>query len=383
MRWLLSSRALVAFGATPYPFYLWHWPLLVLWLSYTVEPRAGLADGIAILAVALTLSILTHRLMQARPLVGRAAGGRVALILAGMTVIVCAARRAESMSAKSIQLAQPTPPVDTHPGARGVGQLVPLQPVFPGPFRVKYDYSRAHRDHCTQTTFGSNVVSCAYGDTQGKLIIAMIGNSHVTHWLPALDAAGKERGWRVVLISKEDCRLRERTEGAVDDAVRSCDAWNEHLPRVVQELAPHYIFTLATARIDGREVVPPDLSRVWSRLMPDLSHIIAVRDTPRFNFDVATCVDLHGASSPKCAAPRSKALADHGSGIRAEVEATGAFYADLTPYFCDQQNCFPVAGNVLIYRDHGHLTATYAETMKDAVADVIQSALAQRAGDGS
>lgn len=382
---LLSWRPLVAFGRISYPFYLCHWPLLVLWLSYSVETEAGFGVGLAILLAALLLSMALHALVRAlthpepkRML--RPRSGAVAAALTGITLAFCLGWRAESQAAMSLQLAEPVPPTSTHPGALAVGRSVAPQPLYPGPFRVKNDYGPAHKSGCTQTTFGTDVIACVYGDERSDLTIAVVGNSHVTHWLPALDAAGKERGWRIVLLTKNDCRLHSQPDRGTDDAVRTCNEWNEKLPGVLRKFAPGYLFTGATRREGSLEVFPADYPQAWARLMPDASRIIAIRGTPRFPFDVAACVDLHGVSSPKCEMSRPSALGESDIDLRAQVQRSDANYVDLTRYFCDERRCFPAAGNVLIYRDHNHLTPAYSQTMKDALADELQAAMS-RAGD--
>jgi hypothetical protein len=169
--------------------------------------------------------------------------------------------------------------------------------------------------------------------------------------------------------------VHSQPAGGDDDATRSCDRWNEALPDVIHEVAPSYVFTAATRRDGSTEVFPTDYPPAWARLVPDLSRVIAVRGTPRFPFDVATCVDLHGADSSKCQVSRQLALGESESDLRAQVERSGARYVDLTRYFCDERRCFPTAGNLLIYRDHNHLTPAYVRTMKDALADELQAAM--------
>jgi peptidoglycan/LPS O-acetylase OafA/YrhL len=373
---LLSWRPLVAFGQISYPFYLWHWPLLILWLSYTVETHAGFVDGLAIMLVAALLSHATQALMRAEPKrFVRPASGAAAAALAGITLVFCLGWRAVSVARISEQLAEPVPPMSTHPGALAVGRTVAARPIFPGPFRVKSEYGPAHQDGCTQTSSGASVIRCVYGDERGDLTIAVVGNSHITHWLPALDLAGREHGWRIVLITKNDCRVHSQPAGGADDATRSCDLWNEALPDVIHEVAPSYLFTAATRRDGSAEVFPADYSGAWARLVPDPSRVIAIRGTPRFPFDVATCVDLHGADSPKCQVPRQLALGESELDLRAQVERSGARYVDLTRYFCDERRCFPTAGNLLIYRDHNHLTPSYVRTLKDAIADEVEAAM--------
>ena len=72
-RWL-AAGPLVTLGAMAYSLYLWHWPLLIFWLSYTGHKHASVAEGAAILAVSGVLAYLTTRLVE-DPLRYRAPAG--------------------------------------------------------------------------------------------------------------------------------------------------------------------------------------------------------------------------------------------------------------------------------------------------------------------
>lgn len=376
---LLTWRPLVAFGNISYPFYLWHWPLLVLWLTYSLESHASLPEGLVILAAALLLSIATRSLLR-----GDWSGAmrlqtvRVGAVLTCATLVACIAWRTEVAVAKSTQLSAPLPAIQTHPGALAIDRPVAPRPPFPGSFRVRSEFSAAYTDGCNQTTTGSAVIACIYGDPHGRLTIAAVGNSHITHWLPALDLVAKERGWRVVLITKDDCQLHVRPVQSNSEADQSCDRWNSDLPRTVRLLRPDYLFVAATRHLGDMEYFPSDYLAAWRRLEPRMTRIIAVRSTPRFPFDVPNCIDLHGADSPKCRAPRAVALGHSVGDPASEVARTGARYLDLTRYFCDERECFPTAGNIVIYRDHDHLTSSYMRTMQFPLAAALQSVMDSR-----
>lgn len=61
---LLATRPLVELGAMAYSLYLWHWPLLIFWLSYTGHKHATFLEGAVLLVVSGVLAYLTNRLVE-------------------------------------------------------------------------------------------------------------------------------------------------------------------------------------------------------------------------------------------------------------------------------------------------------------------------------
>jgi len=62
----LSIRPMVAIGLISYSWYLWHWPLLSFWRTWSVG-RSSLLQDLAVVGVSLVLAILTYLLVE-RPI---------------------------------------------------------------------------------------------------------------------------------------------------------------------------------------------------------------------------------------------------------------------------------------------------------------------------
>jgi hypothetical protein len=67
------------------------------------------------------------------------------------------------------------------------------------------------------------------------------------------------------------------------------------------------------------------------------------------------------------------------SAFDASIEATRALPAshliDLSERYCDALACFPVIGNVIVYRDNNHITATFARTLTPFLLEHLERAL--------
>ena len=61
---LLATAPFVALGAMAYSLYLWHWPLLIFWLSYTGRPQVNFLEGAGVLLVSGVLAWLTTKFVE-------------------------------------------------------------------------------------------------------------------------------------------------------------------------------------------------------------------------------------------------------------------------------------------------------------------------------
>lgn len=89
---LLSARPLVGIGLVSYSLYLWHWPLLVLWAYYLDRPLTPVETAMAITA-ALALSILSWRFVEQpfrRARIGRLSPGRSVLVAGAVLLLIAA-----------------------------------------------------------------------------------------------------------------------------------------------------------------------------------------------------------------------------------------------------------------------------------------------------
>jgi len=82
----LSHRSLVGIGQISYPLYLWHWPLLAF-ASLFFGDTVGVSDRIALMGVAVTLSIATKWLIEDPLRYGGRAGLKTVGLLLCMTVL--------------------------------------------------------------------------------------------------------------------------------------------------------------------------------------------------------------------------------------------------------------------------------------------------------
>ena len=51
-------------GQVSYPLFLWHWPVLVLYLVAGGREQVGLAAGFGIVALSFVLAVFTHHLVE-------------------------------------------------------------------------------------------------------------------------------------------------------------------------------------------------------------------------------------------------------------------------------------------------------------------------------
>ena len=379
---ILASRPLAYIGDISYSLYLWHWPILIVYRAIFHKVEAGLLDGLAILALSIVLSAATQRFIEqpfikldrkaANPwpwLLKAAAGGIAVLLVAGGWYAYVAKIKHEELAA----------PLDlhAHPGALAFGGPPTLAgtPIRPGPLSVREDKPVSYDDDCHQSLSSRRAVACVYGNPDAQASIAIVGGSHSLMWLPAFQEIAARRDLKIITITKSSCRFSSWYEGGTIVFKEACARWNEQALAKVLEMKPDAIFTTGTAGVGPKERIPQGYADRWKALGEAGIKVLAMRDTPWMMFDVAECVETEGADSETCKRPRSQLLTTPNPIETAGVLPPNVHYIDLTRFFCTAESCLPVVGNVLIYSDLNHITATYSRTLSSQLEEAVAQAV--------
>jgi peptidoglycan/LPS O-acetylase OafA/YrhL len=233
-------------------------------------------------------------------------------------------------------------------------------------------------DGCGLSLAGSKPPSCVYGDTGGTVTVALVGDSHAAHWFPAIELLAKQRKWRLVPFTKFSCvfvdmriwspRLkREYTE---------CEAWRERVVDRLVALRPDLVIVASAQELpvvvdrdDDPELQGAAVARLITRVPGEVAIIV---DTPRSDHDVPACLAQHRKAIERCTTTRSVAFGwRYGRRESEAARLTGATLVDLSAATCPTDPCPPVVGSMLVYRDHHHLTATFARSLVDELGAAL------------
>lgn len=383
---LLGSRAMSGLGKYSYTFYLWHWPILIFVVAVTERDAIGWRTGTAILLASAVLSFLTHHLVEKPirnaprftktvwPRVGRAfAMGGVAI--AGVTVLVVSAGfQGYVQQTRAATYASALDPL-THPGAMSI--LDPLAyPVtsadlIPAPLNAEADKVRALADGCITGGGFVGLEVCDWGDVDSDITIALVGGSHTEVWLDALDAIGKQRGVKVQSYLRWGCTFFETFDGVEDVAQDPrCVEWNQDAMAELLDSKPSLVITTGTRptlddSIPQMEYIPGGYVSAWETLEDAGIGVLVIRDAPWITFgeDPLECLDVLGANAAECAVDRSLVLDEVAPDLGLAAPTVEFPMIDFTDLLCPDGACRFAIGNVTVYRDRTHLTASYISTM--------------------
>ncbi|WP_299052719.1 acyltransferase family protein [uncultured Nocardioides sp.] len=369
----LSWRPLVWIGGLSYATYLWHWPLIVL--SKEVFGKPGLLQAPVLAAASIGLAWLTGKLVErpvrfhpalvARPL-------RSLLVALVAMAVTCAAGVAVALSVPTL------PAYDdvTEPGARalvanpdGEEWTVISDPrdafdrsgtLVPDPSVATLDQPLVDECQVRGPLAELPPERCTFGDVDGDVEVAMMGDSKMVQWFPALDRLGDIEGWRIRTLGKAGC-VPSRT-GKTD---QKCDEYsNNVLDSFAEGDAPDRVIISVRGAYKNS-------GRGFAAAIDEMQEmgidvvLLADNPGPPSGKRVYQCVD-RSERYGGCGFDAQRGYDESGLGIMEDAaEETGAPLVDLNPFICPESRprCSPAIGGVLVYRQSSHLTQTYVYTM--------------------
>ena len=191
----------------------------------------------------------------------------------------------------------------------------------------------------------------------------MLGDSHAQQWSGAVKPIAAQNNWLLYSMLKGACKVAPAGKAASDD----CETYNASVQKEIERQQPDAIILLGTAAApssSAEELTPgfADLVGPWIDKGID---VVALRDNPRFTFNMAECVVTDGPDAQSCRPAVRDSLAPENPLATLKDSLPGLAILDLTDRICTAMECPGVVGNIFVYLDDNHLTAEYTESMAD------------------
>ncbi len=369
---LLAAAPLRFLGKISYSLYLWHWPLLVLPLMFLERALTGV-EIVASVAVAIGVSWLSWRFVEQPFRYGDRSRRATSwsAIRVGVAGILSVALFTQGLAAalpSSAVAVQPTPSPSGSPVASDGPITLPAD-LTPTLASARDDEERLRGDGCLAFERVTTPPNCEYGVKGSAITIALVGDSHASHWFPAIEAIALERGWRLVTFVKVSCSFTTLAQRnlALKREYRECTAFNEATVARLNQIKP------ALTIIVNRRTFRPIEENITSALagaalgemvarIPGATVILV--DTPDPGRDVPACLSKHPSDIRACLFTQDDAdNREIGVAERVAAEVSGAQLIDLTANICTEWPCSPISGSVLIYRDEDHMTETFSRSL--------------------
>lgn len=370
---LLSTKPLTFMGGNSYGLYLWHWPILVIFLVWQDRDSAGWFTGTAIILAAVVLAVLSTRFIErpARKIKWvETVWYRSVPVVLGCVIIAAVPLVSWQGYVKS-QVAEASKNSSAdNPGAAALIPGFELQgnpqaPIQPVASEISEQFAVLGSDcqgrWASDAPEISTVCRSHSATSTPEKSIVVIGDSHSQQWMPALQYAADENNWEIVSIIKAACPYSVNTPQATEE----CNAFNQEATAYLEERKPNAVLMVGTAAKPSSpaEILQPGFAEATNSLLAQGIQVIAMRDNPRFTFNMAECVITNGTKAPNCNPPRSSLLAERSPFESVQNAPAGLFMLDMTDYICTEDVCPGVVGNMFVYIDDNHLTKDYSATM--------------------
>jgi peptidoglycan/LPS O-acetylase OafA/YrhL len=365
-------------GDVSYSLYLWHWPLVAIHAYRTGEEPGPIAAAL-LFAGSMALAWLSKRFVEdpfrgPRRWPAPAVLATAALATAACLSLALLVHRGAGAGGDLGALSS-----SEYPGAAALrGAAVPAVEFRPRLVDIGDDVASAYHDDCIQENHESEVATCVYGPRRARRRIALVGDSYAIQWLPALEEVARSTSLQVVAITKTSCAfsLVPPYHTTLKRPFTECSEWTqnvidylarERFDQVLIAMSAYHVLGADMSARESRDELARGVRRALDAVAGTGNPLAVLRPTPRQRRSPRNCVSRGSPPYDRCAARRSRAVWN--DALTTAATAAGSRLLDFTDLFCPGDRCPPVIGNVFVYRDRHHVTASYMRTLAPMLAE--------------
>jgi peptidoglycan/LPS O-acetylase OafA/YrhL len=398
----LGALPMRVVGDWSYSLYLWHWPVLIIAARY-LGHDLGFARTAICVGLVFVLSALTYRYVEQpfRSPVRFPTGRALALYPAAVAVVVAGSLGGHYYGEYSSGALGDNPAVtltdfgvddessfdlDKDPTVALVqASVIAARHHMAIPSKLTPDVLSVRDDEpdvgaCDYEKDSREL--CPRGDPEADRTIVVFGNSHGRMWIPAFDEIGKSLGYRTFYFVKPNCGASLVTVGELEPGSPlwpECDDFRSWALDQIATLHPDLVVVSSSGPNpvlydDAGDRIPKDgideatqqgYVDLFTRLSTAADHAILLRDVPKSEELPDECLTEGSNDLGDCLFKPLAASVNDADISEAAAEETGTQVVDPTPWLCWDGACPAVIGDVLPYRDRGHLTTVYARSLSD------------------
>jgi peptidoglycan/LPS O-acetylase OafA/YrhL len=364
---IFGNRVFVHLGNNSYFIFLLHWPIVLAYIQMSGHWSSSFLRGTTILAITLVLAEVCSRLFSwLRSCALHKPSIQCMLLWVPINLILLQVAFSQASSTGpsiGVSAVSSVGGSVLHPGALVLAARVfdaaPVPNVFmPRPDKAWKDTTNVYRlPQCN--TGVKQQYRCSLGALGSNTVIALMGASHVAQWSPAMEALADRYGWELQVHSLASCDFYDTPTGP------TCSPWLADTTAQLQQTKPTFLFVLGTQAKEGDTERPMHerANSFYATMRKAGTIVVALRDNPRARWDIPRCVEanLDGNYQEECSPSHSF----YNNAVMMDIIASGVHdaFIDTASFFCDETSCPAVIGNVLVYQDKYHITATYMHTL--------------------
>ncbi|GGR45036.1 peptidoglycan/LPS O-acetylase OafA/YrhL [Nocardioides luteus] len=391
--WLLSKQPLRYLGDISFSLYLWHWPILIL--APEAIPGGGVRQLLIMLAMILAASAASYHWIEMpfqRHKIPHLTKGRRALALwpAAAALALVAGTSSQAYAGYQVDVAKanaeewfadnPELLETENKPVTGVLKktIKAAEDGAPLPPEVEFDAedSWAERGGYCYAGYGETKLDgdCVYGDPKAKRTVAVVGDSHIGMWLPALDTLAERQHVRLVPFVKLACAAYGVKQTSSKMSVEECEDFREWTNEQITKLDPETIVVGARGMLDMKERDGVSTEQQWregvrrgvrsfEKITPDVR---VFADVPSVDDDPGECLSDARNLLEDCVVKADGTEVDSNEVTQEALEGTRAAYVDIVDLVCSER-CPLVVGDVVTYYDDSHITATWVNRVTPAL----------------
>ncbi|MFY0406572.1 acyltransferase family protein [Solicola sp. PLA-1-18] len=389
---VLGEPLMQCLGRISYSWYLWHWPMLVLAPHVVGHDLSVLERGVVVwtsLVVALLSFFLVEEPARRAVMpdvrwagfaVGMAAAVTAVVVLVVAVLPVALTGRGADSRLTALGGSDTGTSALTTALAAGLDTREAPANLTPRPDVAAQSLPPTSRNGCHAGFTSTERPACEYGDTTSARTVVLFGDSHAEQWLPALDVLGRQNGFKVVSWTKSACPVADLTvrDPALNRDYTECDTWRAETVAAIAAMQPRRVVVSQSENVASSSVSPKAFAAATVRTLDALrersgARVEYVQDIPIPGSDLPGCVAANLDDVRACSFDRDDAYAypaRHAALLDA-VPAAVESAADPADWFCTDDACPAVVGNVLVFRNDSHMTVPYSRWLAPQLQGLV------------